>query len=208
MKLYEVKALAHETQSRIRQDLNAWNDFLEHASRVYRYRFMDQILIYAQRPDAVACATMNIWNSKMGCWIKKGNRGIALIDESNSRKLKYVWDVTSVVPKVGGHLPRLWIRKPYHTETIQNRLLKVYGLQPQTDKYDTKEPSIEHTMDYLVEYLADEYAADIAQEKYSSDNSPLSELDEEKYKMDEYRRNVRFFFRYGQIGRASCRERV
>lgn len=197
MKLYEVKALAHETQSRIRQDLNAWNDFLEHASRVYRYRFMDQILIYAQRPDAVACATMNIWNSKMGCWIKKGNRGIALIDESNSRKLKYVWDVTSVVPKMGGHLPRLWIRKPYHTETIQNRLLKVYGLQPQTDKYDTKEPSIEHTMDYLVEYLADEYAADIAQEKYSSDNSPLSELDEEKYKMDEYRRNVRIFFRYG-----------
>ena len=197
MKLYEVKALAHETQSRIRQDLNAWNDFLEHASRVYRYRFMDQILIYAQRPDAVACATMNIWNSKMGCWIKKGNRGIALIDESNSRKLKYVWDVTSVVPKMGGHLPRLWIRKPYHTETIQNRLLKVYGLQPQTDKYDTKQPSIEHTMDYLVEYLADEYAADIAQEKYSSDNSPLSELDEEKYKMDEYRRNVRVFFRYG-----------
>ena len=197
MKLYEVKALAHETQSRIRQDLNAWNDFLEHASRVYRYRFMDQILIYAQRPDAVACATMNIWNSKMGCWIKKGNRGIALIDESNSRKLKYVWDVTSVVPKMGGHLPRLWIRKPYHTETIQNRLLKVYGLQPQTDKYDTKEPSIEHTMDYLVEYLADEYAADIAQEKYSSENSPLSELDEEKYKMDEYRRNVRIFFRYG-----------
>ena len=53
MKLYEVKALAHETQSRIRQDLNAWNDFLEHASRVYRYRFMDQILIYAQRPDAL-----------------------------------------------------------------------------------------------------------------------------------------------------------
>lgn len=197
MKLYEVKALAHETQSRIRQDLNAWNDFLEHASRVYRYRFMDQILIYAQRPDAVACATMNIWNSKMGCWIKKGNRGIALIDESNSRKLKYVWDVTSVVPKMGGHLPRLWVRKPYYTETIQNRLLKVYGLQPQTDKYDTKEPSIEHTMDYLVEYLADEYAADIAQEKYSSENSPLSELDEEKYKMDEYRRNVRIFFRYG-----------
>lgn len=197
MKLYEVKALAHETQSRIRQDLNSWNDFLEHASRVYRYRFMDQILIYAQRPDAVACATMNIWNSKMGCWIKKGNRGIALIDESNSRKLKYVWDVASVVPKMGGHLPRLWIRKPYHTETIQNRLLKVYGLQPQTDKYDTKQPSIEHTMDYLVEYLADEYAADIAQEKYSSDNSPLSELDEEKYKMDEYRRNVRVFFRYG-----------
>lgn len=170
---------------------------LEHASRVYRYRFMDQILIYAQRPDAVACAIMNIWNSKMGCWIKKGNRGIALIDESNSRKLKYVWDVASVVPKMGGHLPRLWIRKPYHTETIQNRLLKVYGLQPQTDKYDTKKPSIEHTMDYLVEYLADEYAADIPQEKYSSDNSPLSELDEEKYKMDEYRRNVRFFFRYG-----------
>ena len=66
MKLYEVKALAHETQSRIRQDLNSWNDFLEHASRVYRYRFMDQILIYAQRPDAVACATMNIWNSKNG----------------------------------------------------------------------------------------------------------------------------------------------
>lgn len=197
MKLYEVKALAHETQSRIRQDVNAWNDFLEHASRVYRYRFMDQILIYAQRPDAVACATMNIWNSKMGCWIKKGNRGIALIDESNSRKLKYVWDVASVVPKMGGHLPRLWIRKPYHTETIQNRLVKVYGLQPQSDKYDTNKPSIEHTMDYLVEYLADEYAADIAQEKYSSDNSPLSELDEEKYKMDEYRRNVRFFFRYG-----------
>lgn len=76
---------------------------------------------------------------------------------------------------------------------LAHGVLKVYGLQPQTDKYDTKKPSIEHTMDYLVEYLADEYAADIAQEKYSSDNSPLSELDEEKYKMDEYRRNVSFF---------------
>lgn len=122
MKLYEVKALAHETQSRIRQDLNAWNDFLEHASRVYRYRFMDQILIYAQRPDAVACATMNIWNSKMGCWIKKGNRGIALIDESNSRKLKYVWDVASVVPKMGGHLlrhcPFRWEKKQLLTLNI------------------------------------------------------------------------------------------
>lgn len=80
---------------------------------------------------------------------------------------------------------------------LAHGVLKVYGLQPQTDKYDTKKPSIEHTMDCLVEYLADEYAADIAQEKYSSDNSPLSELDEEKYKMDEYRRNVSFFFRYG-----------
>lgn len=60
MKLYEVKALAHETQSRIRQDLNAWNDFLEHASRVYRYRFMDQILIYAQRPDAVEALSVSM----------------------------------------------------------------------------------------------------------------------------------------------------
>lgn len=93
-----------------------------------------------------------------------------------------------------------------------NEKIYLMEMQHNTDEHETdrliaylkktaettiKKPSIEHTMDYLVEYLADEYAADIAQEKYSSENSPLSELDEEKYKMDEYRRNVRVFFRYG-----------
>lgn len=89
-----------------------------------------------------------------------------------------------------------------------NEKIYLMEMQHNTDEHETdrliaylkktaettiKKPSIEHTMDYLVEYLADEYAADIAQEKYSSENSPLSELGEEKYKMDEYRRNVRFF---------------
>lgn len=87
MKLYEVKALAHETQSRIRQDLNAWNDFLEHASRVYRYRFMDQILIYAQRPDAVACATMNIWNSKWAAGLRKATAALPLLMKATAENL-------------------------------------------------------------------------------------------------------------------------
>lgn len=67
MKQYEVRTLASETSARVRYDKESWDDFLRHASLIYRYRFLDQILIYAQKPDAVACATMNIWNKRMGC---------------------------------------------------------------------------------------------------------------------------------------------
>lgn len=191
MKQYEVRTLASETSARVRYDKESWDDFLRHASLIYRYRFLDQILIYAQKPDAVACATMNIWNKRMGCWIKKGNKGIALLDEENSRKLRYVWDVSSVVPKEGGHLPHLWIRHGYHDEAIRNRIIKVYG-----EHFNHQ--NITQDMNAVIEYIADEYAAEITDEKYPSyENTPIMSLDEEENARLKYLSDVKAFFRYG-----------
>ena len=101
MKLYEAKHLEKDTLKRIRSGIEEWDRFLKSAAHVYRYSFADQVMIYAQKPEATACASMNIWNTNMGCWIQRGQKGIALIDRNDTRKLKYVWDVSSVAVRAG-----------------------------------------------------------------------------------------------------------
>ena len=210
MKLYEIKRLVSETVDNIRNDNESWDEFLIHASHVYRYRFQDQTLIYAQKPDAVACATMNIWNNKMGCWIKRGNKGIALLDENNNKKLRYVWDVSSVVPRNGGRLPNIWIRKEYHDDAIRNRLKKIYGsVENVKSDNDVNSEDISSYMGAVIDYIAGEYASEITDDKYPSyENTPIMSLDEEKNARVKYQSDVKEFFRYGiscmvgEIGRA------
>ena len=199
MKLYEIKRLVSETVDNIRNDNESWDEFLIHASHVYRYRFQDQTLIYAQKPDAVACATMNIWNNKMGCWIKRGNKGIALLDENNNKKLRYVWDVSSVVPRNGGRLPNIWIRKEYHDDAIRNRLKKIYGsVENVKSNNDVNSEDISSYMGAVIDYIAGEYASEITDDKYPSyENTPIMSLDEEKNARVKYQSDVKEFFRYG-----------
>lgn len=94
-KLYAMEQLTEEVAKDVAANPQEWMRFLDTASRLYRYTFPEQLLIYAQRPEATAVASMEIWNQKMYRWIKKGSKGIALIDNTSGpkTKLRYVFDV-------------------------------------------------------------------------------------------------------------------
>ena len=95
---HEIKGLAEFTAKMIVSSEEDWKKFLHTAGHMYKYPFKEQMLIYAQRPDATACASLELWNEKMNCWVNKGAQGIALIDEEGVHRsgLKYVFDVKDV----------------------------------------------------------------------------------------------------------------
>ena len=110
-KLYAMEQLTEEVAKDVAASPQEWMRFLNTASRLYKYTFPEQLLIYAQRPEATAVASMEIWNQKMYRWIKKGSKGIALIDNTSGpkTKLRYVFDVqdTYKVRNLGKD-PQLW----------------------------------------------------------------------------------------------------
>ena len=114
-KLYAMELLTEEVAKDVAANPQEWMRFLNTASRLYRYTFPEQLLIYAQRPGATAVASMEIWNQKMYRWIKKGSKGIALIDNTSGpkTKLRYVFDVQDTYKvKNLGRDPQLWNLNP------------------------------------------------------------------------------------------------
>ena len=95
-KLQQVSDLADQTARSVTQNVDTWKQYLTTASRLFKYDFDDQLLIYAQRPDATACASMELWNGTMRRWVKAGSKGIALIHKNGSGRphLEYVFDVS------------------------------------------------------------------------------------------------------------------
>lgn len=128
---YEIiSRLAEETAKEVVKNEDTWKRYLTTAARIYKYPFQEQLLIYAQRPDATACASIEVWNSrKLNCWVNKGAKGIALIDEDNSyTRLKYVFDVSDVhKARRIGRDPYLWELKPEQEEAVMKRLERIYG---------------------------------------------------------------------------------
>ena len=94
-KLQDIRNLAQEHAVSVSSSPGDWMDYMDTASRLYRYSFSDQLLIHAQRPDATACASLELWNEKMLRWVNRGARGIALFDETwQNTKLRYVFDIS------------------------------------------------------------------------------------------------------------------
>ena len=110
-KLYEMQKLTADVSRDVAASPEEWMKFLDTAARLYRYTFPEQLLIYAQRPEATAVASMEIWNKRMYRWINRGSRGIALIDNTSGprMKLRYVFDIqdTHKVKNLGRD-PKLW----------------------------------------------------------------------------------------------------
>ena len=123
-----VSELLKETIREVSSSEENWYRFLATSSRLYKYPFKEQVLIYAQRPDATACASVDIWNHRMNCWINRGAKGIALVDEDRRGKLKYVFDVSDVHKgRWRGRRPYLWDMKDVHQEVVLKRLEELYG---------------------------------------------------------------------------------
>ena len=108
-KLQLVSELADQTAHDITNSVNGWKNYLTTASRLYRYPFDEQLLIYAQRPDATACASMELWNSRMRRWVRPKSKGIALIrkDGGGRPHLEYVFDVSDTRPVQDAKTPYL-----------------------------------------------------------------------------------------------------
>ena len=122
-----ITELAEITARRIASSREEWTRYLKTAARLYRYPFREQMLIYAQKPDATAVASMKIWNERMNCWINRGAKGIALIDEARPHMLKYVFDVSSVHKSRIGKYPKPWELRDEHREEVMNFLEYTYG---------------------------------------------------------------------------------
>lgn len=128
-KYITIKNLSRETKKHVTKNEEEWKRYLQTVAQIYRYPFQEQILIYAQRPDAKACASIEIWNKKMYCWVNRGAKGIALLDEEAAYpKLKYVFDLSDVHEgRIKGEKPYLWKMQEQHKEGIIARLESVYG---------------------------------------------------------------------------------
>lgn len=124
-----ILQLAKDTEKKVIRDAKSWMDFLDTAGNFYKYPFKEQILIYAQRPKATACASMELWNQKMNCWVNRGAKGIALIEDSNKKpKLKYVFDLADVHrARRIGRFPYSWKVKSGQEQAVIQHLEKIYG---------------------------------------------------------------------------------
>lgn len=125
----KVSELSELTTYNITRTPENWMGFLDTASRIYKYPFNEQVLIHAQKPNATACASIEIWNKKMHRWVNRGSTGIALIDDTGTRlKLKYVFDIADTHPGRDGRMPFLWEMKPEYKNEILNHLANTYDL--------------------------------------------------------------------------------
>ena len=168
-----ISALAEETAKEVVRNEESWRRYLNTASRLYKYPFKEQLLIYAQRPDATACASIEIWNEKMHCWVNKGAKGIALIDEDSFSGLKYVFDISDVhKARRIGQFPNLWEMREEHMEAVISRLEKTYG---DTDREAGFVGRIREIAGRIAEDCYKELASDM---EYLKEGSFLEELDE------------------------------
>ena len=128
-KTEEYLALAQRTANGLTRYWESWTDYLTTASRLYKYPFADQLMIYAQRPDATACADFDIWNNRMNRYVRRGAKGIALLDESSGfPRLHYVFDVSDTGVRLNSRDPEVWQLGPDLVQPVSEMLSKTYGI--------------------------------------------------------------------------------
>ena len=133
-KFNDIRELAQQNARWVSNSPKDWMNYLDVAARLYRYSFKDTLLIHAQRPDATACAELEVWNKKMNRWVNRGAKGIALLDDASPRaKLRYVFDIADTHLVQGGRTPILWrIDDSEHQQMTLDHLADTYALT-QTD---------------------------------------------------------------------------
>ena len=128
-KTEEYLALAQRTANGLTRYWESWTDYLTTASRLYKYPFADQLMIYAQRPDATACADFDIWNNRMNRYVRRGAKGIALLDESSGfPRLHYVFDVSDTGVRRNSRDPEVWQYNDDLKQPVSEMLSKTYGI--------------------------------------------------------------------------------
>ena len=129
-KTQEYLNLAQQTAKELTRYWENWTDYLTTASRLYKYNFADQLMIYAQRPDATACASFDLWNDRMNRYVRRGSKGIALLDQSSSvPRLHYVFDVSDTGVRRNSRDPEVWQLGPNLVQPVSEMLAREYGIR-------------------------------------------------------------------------------
>ena len=172
-KLRLITDLYGETLTQISNNPNEWMSFLECAAMNYKYPFNDQVLIYAQRPEAIACAKIEAWNKQVGRWVNRGAKGIALFSEDNGyTNLRYVFDIADTNSKSGKSF-RLWsVSKPYELDIIES-LENKYG---ELEDKSSLGLAIKSVSKIIVEDNMQDYLQDLM---FYRDNSSLESMNDE-----------------------------
>ena len=174
-KFNDIRALAEIHARAISRSPRDWTSYLDTAARLYRYDFADGMLIHAQRPEATACAELEVWNSKLARWINRGAKGIALIDDTGPRKrLRYVFDISDTHLVMGGRDPWLWRINKDNEDRIINHLTETYNIDL------PGKPTLSDVLMELAKQTAEENLDDAMDGlSYEVKDSFLEELDED-----------------------------
>ena len=174
----DIRELAQQNARYVSNSPQDWMSYLDVAARLYRYSFTDALLIHAQRPDATACAELELWNQKMSRWVNRGAKGIALLDDTGPRtKLRYVFDIADTHLVRGGKTPLLWnLDSHEHEQAILDHLADTYGLS-QTDSMNTA------LMELAQQLTADNLDEAMDGLAYEVKDTFLEELDEDNIRV-------------------------
>lgn len=177
--IQSILDLAESHAQEVSRSPRDWMGYLDTAARLYRYSFQDNLLIHAQRPDATACAELELWNRKMNRWVNRGAKGIALLDDTGPRlRLRYVFDVSDTHPVKGAREPYLWEMQRVYHDAILSHLTDNYGLNESADTLPLALMAIasqvtEENLEDAMEGLA-----------YETKGTFLEELDEDNIRVE------------------------
>ena len=174
-KAEQYAQMADQVARQLTGSWQEWAGFLTTAARLYKYPFHEQMMIYAQRPDATACAEYDLWNNRMGRYVRRGSKGIALVDDSGDRpRLRYVFDISDTGTREHSRTPWLWTMNE-HTAPVMAMLER---------NYDVGGGDLAQQLADVAAGLAEEYWTDHRQDiLYIVDGSFLEEYDEENIGM-------------------------
>ena len=175
-KAEQYAQMADQVARQLTGSWQEWAGFLTAAARLYKYPFHEQLMIYAQRPDATACAEYDLWNNRMGRYVRRGSKGIALVDDSGDRpRLRYVFDISDTGTREHSRTPWLWTMNEEHTAPVMAMLEGNYGVGG---------GDLAQQLADVAAGLAEEYWTDHRQDiLYIVDGSFLEEYDEENIGM-------------------------
>ena len=170
-KAEQYAQMADQVARQLTGSWQEWAGFLTTAARLYKYPFHEQMMIYAQRPDATACAEYDLWNNRMGRYVRRGSKGIALVDDSGDRlRLRYVFDISDTGTREHSRTPWLWTMNEEHTAPVMAMLEGNYGVGGE---------ELPQQLADVAAGLAEEYWTDHRQDiLYIVDGSFLEEYDE------------------------------
>ena len=170
-KAEQYAQMADQVARQLTGNWQEWAGFLTTAARLYKYPFHEQMMIYAQRPDATACAEYDLWNNRMGRYVRRGSKGIALVDDSGDRpRLRYVFDISDTGTREHSRTPWLWTLNEEHTAPVMAMLER---------NYDVSGGDLAQQLADVAAKLAEEYWTDHRQDiLYIVDGSFLEEYDE------------------------------
>ena len=144
-KTEEYLALACKTADSFSRQWEHWAEFLITAARLYKYSYPDQLMIYAQRPDATACAEYDVWNNKMNRYVRRGSKGIALLDESGGYpRLHYVFDVSDTASRRNALYSDLWEMEQTAESRMQQLMKELLERNPAPDKEKNQMAWVQH----------------------------------------------------------------